>query len=309
MAHFTSYDGAKLAFHRTGSGPPLVCLPGGPGRAPGYLGDLGGLGRSRELILPDTRGTGDSEVPADPAAYRCDRIARDVEALRADLGLDQMDLLGHSAGANVALLYAAAHPERIGRLILLTPGVRALGLTFTDEDQQAAMRRRAAEPWFGRPGPPRRPPTAETTQQRPRSAGSPSSTAAGTRRPGRMRRPASPGRPPRRGPASTRRGRSTRPRRGPRWPASRPRCSCTRASWTPPPRPGCWPGWPGRPGSSPDGNSRCSRAPVTSPGWMIRPGSPPRSRRSSPGCPAVPARRRNRPDAVRRRARRPGPGR
>jgi pimeloyl-ACP methyl ester carboxylesterase len=146
MAHWYSYDGAKLAFHRTGSGPPLVCLPGGPGRAPGYLGDLGGLGHSRELILPDTRGTGDSEVPADPAAYRCDRIARDVEALRADLGLDQMDLLAHSAGGNVALLYAAAYPERIGHLILLGPSVRALGLTFTDEDQQAAMRRRAAEP-------------------------------------------------------------------------------------------------------------------------------------------------------------------
>jgi proline iminopeptidase len=148
MAHFTSYDGAKLAFHRTGSGPPLVCLPGGPGRTPGYLGDLGGLGRSRELILPNTRGTGDSEVPADPAAYRCDRVARDVEALRADLGLDQMDLLGHSAGGNVALLYAAAHPERVGHLILLTPGVSALGLTFSDEDQLAVMRRRAAEPWF-----------------------------------------------------------------------------------------------------------------------------------------------------------------
>ena len=148
MAHFTSYDGAKLSFRRAGSGPPLVCLPGGPGRNTGYLGDLGGLGRSRELILPDTRGTGDSEIPADPAAYRCDRIAQDVEALRADLGLDQMDLLGHSAGGHVALLYAAAHPERIGRLILLTPSVRALGLTFTEEDQQAALRRRAAEPWF-----------------------------------------------------------------------------------------------------------------------------------------------------------------
>ena len=123
-------------------------MPGGPGRSPGYLGDLGGLGRSRELILPDIRGTGDSEVPADPAAYRCDRIARDVEALRAGLGLERMDLLGHSAGGNVALLYAAAHPERIRHLILLAPGVRALGLTFTDEEQQAAMRRRAAEPWF-----------------------------------------------------------------------------------------------------------------------------------------------------------------
>jgi pimeloyl-ACP methyl ester carboxylesterase len=146
--HFTSYDGAKLAYRRAGSGPPLVCVPGGPGRSPRYLGDLGGLGHSRELILPDIRGTGDSEVPADPAAYRCDRIAEDVEALRAGLGLERMDLLGHSAGGNVALLYAAAHPERIGHLILLAPGVRALGLTFTDEEQQAAMRRRAAEPWF-----------------------------------------------------------------------------------------------------------------------------------------------------------------
>ena len=146
--HFTSYDGARLAYRRAGSGPPLVCVPGGPGRSPRYLGDLGGLGRSRELILPDTRGTGDSEVPADPAAYRCDRIARDVEALRAGLGLERMDLLAHSAGGNVALLYAAAHPERIRHLILVAPGVRALGLTFTDEEQQAAMRRRAAEPWF-----------------------------------------------------------------------------------------------------------------------------------------------------------------
>lgn len=146
--HFTSYDGARLAYRRAGSGPPLVCVPGGPGRSPRYLGDLGGLGHSRELILPDIRGTGDSEVPADPAAYRCDRIARDVEALRAGLGLERMDLLAHSAGGNVALLYAAAHPERIRHLILVAPGVRALGLTFTDEEQQAAMRRRAAEPWF-----------------------------------------------------------------------------------------------------------------------------------------------------------------
>lgn len=114
MAHFTSYDGAKLAYHRTGSGLPLVCLPGGPGLEPAYLGDLGGLARSRELILPDSRGTGVSEVPADPVAYRGDRIAQDVEALRAELGLERMDLLGHSAGGNVALLYAAAHPERVG---------------------------------------------------------------------------------------------------------------------------------------------------------------------------------------------------
>ena len=188
MAHFTSYDGAKLAYHRAGSGPPLVCLPGGPGLEPGYLGDLGGLGRSRELILPDSRGTGDSEVPADPVAYRCDRIARDADALRAELGLERMDLLGHSAGGTVALLYAAAHPERVGRLILLTPSVRALGLTFSQEEQRAAMRRRSAEPWFEAAWAAAQAADDGDDWRRPRWATSPSATAAGTTRPGPTRR-------------------------------------------------------------------------------------------------------------------------
>jgi pimeloyl-ACP methyl ester carboxylesterase len=149
MAQFRSYDGTRLAFRRAGAGPPLVCLPGGPGRTPDYLGDLGGLGGSRELILPDTRGTGESAVPADPAAtYRCDQLARDVEALRAELGLERIDLLGHSAGGSVALRYAAAFPVRIDHLVLLSPGPQPLGLDFTDAQQQAAMRRRSAEPWY-----------------------------------------------------------------------------------------------------------------------------------------------------------------
>ena len=148
MAQFTSYDGTKLEFRRAGAGRPLICLPGGPGRTPGYLGSLGGLDGSRELILPDTRGTGESAVPADPATYRCDRLARDVEALRVELGLERIDLLGHSAGGNIALLYAAANPERIDHLVLLSPGPQPLGLDFSDEQQQAAMRRRSAEPWY-----------------------------------------------------------------------------------------------------------------------------------------------------------------
>jgi len=49
MAQSTSYDGTKLAFRRARAGRPPVCLPGGPGRTPDYLGDLGA---TRELILP-----------------------------------------------------------------------------------------------------------------------------------------------------------------------------------------------------------------------------------------------------------------
>ena len=45
MRRFASYDGTELGYRVLGDGPPLVCLPGGPGRATEYLGDLGGLER------------------------------------------------------------------------------------------------------------------------------------------------------------------------------------------------------------------------------------------------------------------------
>ena len=94
MPQFASYDGTKIGYRVLGEGAPLVCLPGGPGRTCEYFGDLGGLGTSRQLIMPDTRGTGESEDAADPSSYRCDRLVGDVEALRAHLSLDRVDVLG-----------------------------------------------------------------------------------------------------------------------------------------------------------------------------------------------------------------------
>lgn len=147
---FASYDGTVLAYCQMSEGPPLACLPGGPGRSADYLGDLGGLGRraERQLVIFEPRGTGASAVPADPATYRCDRMAEDVEALRAHLGLAQIDLLGHSAGADLALLYAARYPERISRLILLTPGLGSIDVDVTEDELLANTARRSAEPWY-----------------------------------------------------------------------------------------------------------------------------------------------------------------
>ncbi|MFI7382644.1 alpha/beta fold hydrolase [Streptomyces sp. NPDC049813] len=148
MFTFTAPDGTELACHVRGSGPPLVCLPGGPMRASVYLGDLGGLTGHRTLYLLDLRGTGASAVPADESTYRCDRQTDDVEALRVHLGLDRMDVLAHSAGGNLAALYAARYPERIARLVLVTSAQRALGLAATPEERRAAARLRGHEPWF-----------------------------------------------------------------------------------------------------------------------------------------------------------------
>ena len=148
MGRFASYDGTELSYRLLGDGPPLVCLPGGPGRAAEYLGDLGGLSRSRRLILLDSRGVGLSADPADPATFHVERLVHDVESLRAHLGLDRMDLLAHSAGAILATLYAAAYPERLSGLSLITPGLAAVGVDDTEERFRAALGRRAAEPWY-----------------------------------------------------------------------------------------------------------------------------------------------------------------
>ncbi|MFI2760437.1 alpha/beta fold hydrolase [Streptomyces echinatus] len=148
MPTFTAPDGTPLAYRLRGAGEPLAVLPGGPMRASAYLGDLGGLTGYRRLALLDLRGTGDSATPADPATYRCDRMVEDVEAWRAHMGLEHMDLLAHSAGAALATLYAARHPHRIRRLVLITPNPSALGLRSTPGERLAAARLRADEPWF-----------------------------------------------------------------------------------------------------------------------------------------------------------------
>lgn len=148
MATFTAPDGTLLAYHRAGAGDPLICLPGGPMQASVYLDDLGGLSAHRELVRLDLRGTGDSAAPADQSSYRCDRQVADVEALRAHLGLERIDLLGHSAGGTLAVLYAARHPERVGRLALLNPSPRVVGLDIADADRREVAELRRHEDWF-----------------------------------------------------------------------------------------------------------------------------------------------------------------
>lgn len=148
MPTFSAHDGTQLAYDVFGTGRPVICLPGGPMLPSGYLGDLGGLSGHRQLIMVDLRGTGRSAVPEDPTSRRCDRLVDDVEALREHLGLDRADLLAHSAGANLAALYAARHPEHVGRLALITPSTRAVGIEVTGKARLEIARLREGEPWF-----------------------------------------------------------------------------------------------------------------------------------------------------------------
>lgn len=148
MPTFAAHDETELAYHVRGEGIPVICLPGGPMQDSDYLGELGGLSAHRQLIMVDPRGTGRSALPADAASYRCDRLVADVEALREHLGLDRLDLFAHSGGTNLATLYAARHPERVGKLALIAPSAFAVGIETTGEARLEAARLRRGEPWF-----------------------------------------------------------------------------------------------------------------------------------------------------------------
>lgn len=110
-------DGRRASYVPLGRGEPLVCVPGGPGLPGSSLGDLGGLGRDFTLIRPDWRGAGGSDRPLD-GRHGVGDYAADLERFREAIGLERMDLLGHSFGGLVAASYAATHPERVRRLIV-----------------------------------------------------------------------------------------------------------------------------------------------------------------------------------------------
>jgi pimeloyl-ACP methyl ester carboxylesterase len=132
--------------HRRGSGEPtLVCHPGGPGFSSRFFGDLAGLVDDLELVLVDPRGTGGTPRP-DDGSYAIADYVSDLEELRADLGLERISLLGYSHGGVVAMAYAARHPRRVERLILLATLARFDA--EQEEAMRAAMEERSGEPWY-----------------------------------------------------------------------------------------------------------------------------------------------------------------
>jgi pimeloyl-ACP methyl ester carboxylesterase len=129
MPHFTTSDGLSLHFTDTGTGQPLLCLPGLT-RCGRDFDFFAPHAQGLRLITLDYRGRGQSEYDPDYSNYNVPREAQDVVELLDHLGLERVTILGTSRGGLIAMMLAATAPDRLAGVILndVGPVVGAAGI-------------------------------------------------------------------------------------------------------------------------------------------------------------------------------------
>jgi len=143
--YLTTPDGVRLFFETRGTGREVVLFPSGFHLAD----DFTYLADGRTLVFYDPRNRGRSDAVADEAKLARGVLhdAEDVEAVRRHFGVETVALVGHSYVGLMIILYAIAHPERVTRVVQLSPmepfpGKQYPGhLTHADDVLSNALRR------------------------------------------------------------------------------------------------------------------------------------------------------------------------
>jgi proline iminopeptidase len=116
---FVDANGVLIYYTAFGQGDPLVVVHGGPGASHDYLlPGLLPLARTNRLVFIDERGSGKSERLEDPTGYTVEAMVEDVEAVRRELHLGKINLLGHSYGGVLAQAYALKYQDNLAHLVL-----------------------------------------------------------------------------------------------------------------------------------------------------------------------------------------------
>jgi len=123
---FVDVTGGRIAFRVMGDGPgvPVLVIHGGPGSSSCiYPSTLTGIAQDRPVVMYDQLGTGHSDRITDLERLAVvPRFAEEVTAIRDQLGLDELHILGHSWGGSVALEYLLeGDPTGVLSLTLVGP--------------------------------------------------------------------------------------------------------------------------------------------------------------------------------------------
>jgi proline iminopeptidase len=113
-------NGTQIYCKSIGTGTPLVIVHGGPGLDHSYLlPQMEQLADTYELIFFDQRGCGRSSINVDSTTMTLDAMVEDIDKVRDAYNLTTMNLVGHSWGGLLAMLYAIKHGDQLNSLILV----------------------------------------------------------------------------------------------------------------------------------------------------------------------------------------------
>jgi pimeloyl-ACP methyl ester carboxylesterase len=134
--HVTVGD-VTLNIASAGEGRPVVLLHGFPDRWQLWSAQLEALvGAGHHVIAPDLRGFGESDRPADVAAYAMPRLIDDVVGVLDHFGVARADVVGHDWGAGLAWQVALHQPDRVDRLAVVSVGHPAAGIRAGAEQRR-----------------------------------------------------------------------------------------------------------------------------------------------------------------------------
>jgi pimeloyl-ACP methyl ester carboxylesterase len=103
-----------------GKGKQILCIHGLTANFRFWDCLASALSPQHRVIAMDLRGRGLSDKPN--TGYSIEHHCKDILALMNDQGLERPVLMGHSLGAFISLVFAAKHPQRVDRLILVDGG-------------------------------------------------------------------------------------------------------------------------------------------------------------------------------------------
>lgn len=123
---FVDVPGGRVAFRVIGNGGkvPVLVIHGGPGASSClYPSTFTGIAAERPVVMYDQLGSGYSDRITDLERHAVlPRFVAEVAAIREELGLDQLHLVGHSWGATVAMEYLlTGDPEGVLSVVFVGP--------------------------------------------------------------------------------------------------------------------------------------------------------------------------------------------
>jgi pimeloyl-ACP methyl ester carboxylesterase len=147
------FTAAGLHYRLEGSGQPVVLIHGFHMDLREWDEVAAGLASSRRVLRYDVRGHGRSRIESPLPS-----TVADLHALLEELAIARAMIVGSSMGSTIALDYALMHPDRVERLVLLSPGIPGVKvaaaldwMTPIIEAVRRGQSSRAAELWWESP--------------------------------------------------------------------------------------------------------------------------------------------------------------